>query len=93
MLSIEETLAYTTVHTELSRLLEKGLIHKRGRNLETKYAAAMTREEFLRETVRQTISDLIGTHGAAAVHGFIDVVSQDQQTLAELRRAMERRRR
>lgn len=89
----QDDLAYTTVHTELSRLLEKGLVRKRGRNLETKYAAAMSRDEFFQETVRQTISELIGTHGAAAVHGFIDVVSQDQETLAELRKAMERRRR
>ena len=92
-LSQDEDLAYTTVHTELSRLLDKGLVQKRGRNLETKYAAAMTRDEFLQQTVRQTLSDLIGTHGAAAVHGFVDVVSQDERALAELRRAMERRRR
>ena len=92
-LSQDEDLAYTTVHTELSRLLDKGLVQKRGRNLETKYTAAMTRDEFLQQTVRQTLSDLIGTHGAAAVHGFVDVVSQDERALAELRRAMERRRR
>lgn len=92
-LSQDEDLAYTTIHTELSRLLEKGLVKKRGRNLDTKYAASMSRDEFLEETVRQTLSDLIGTHGAAAVHGFLDVVSQDEQALAELRRAMERRQR
>lgn len=92
-LSRDEDLAYTTVHTELSRLLEKGLVNKRGRNLETKYAAAMSKDEFLQETVRQTLSELIGTHGASAVHGFVDVVSADPHALAELRRAMERRRR
>lgn len=92
-LSREEDLAYTTIHTELSRLLEKGLVRKRGRNLETKYAAAMSKDEFLQETVRQTLSDLIGAHGASAVHGFVDVVSQDPGALAELQRAMERKRR
>lgn len=91
MLSRNEDLAYTTVHTELSRLLEKGLVKKRGRNLETKYAAAMTKDEFLQETVRQTLCDLIGTHGASAVHGFVDVVSQNPHALEELRRAMERK--
>lgn len=92
-LSQEQDLAYTTIHTELSRLLEKGLVKKRGRNLDTKYAAAMSRDQFLQETVRQTLSDLIGAHGAAAVHGFVEVVSQDSEALAELRRAMERRQR
>ena len=32
--------AYTTIHTELTRLLKKGLVEKRGRNLETRYATA-----------------------------------------------------
>lgn len=92
-LSHEEDLAYTTIHTELSRLLEKGLVKKRGRNLETKYVAAMSQEEFRKEAVRQTLSELIGAHGASAVHGFVEIVSQDAGTLAELRRAMDRRRR
>jgi len=92
-LSQKDDLAYTTIHTELSRLLEKGLVKKRGRNLDTKYVAAMSRDQFLQETVRQTLSDLIGTHGAAAVHGFVDIISQDAEALAELRRAIERGRR
>lgn len=92
ILSRHEDLAYTTIHTELSRLLEKGLVKKRGRNLETKYSAAMSRDEFLQESVRATLSELIGTHGASAVHGFVDVIAHDPTALAELRRAMERKR-
>ena len=83
--------AYTTIHTELSRLLKKGLVAKRGVNRDTRYATAMTRDEYLRATVRQTLSDLIGAHGAAAIHGFVELVENDDAAIEELRRAVRRR--
>ena len=90
-LSERQDWAYTTIHTELSRLLKKGLVEKRGRNLETKYAALMTRDEYLQATVKQTLADLIGTHGAAAIHGFVELVGENEEALGALRRAMRRR--
>lgn len=83
--------AYTTIHTELSRLLKKGLVEKHGRNLETRYAAAMTRDVYLSATVKQTITDLIGTHGAAAIHGFIELVAEDDDAFDTLRKAIRTR--
>ncbi|MDQ2681597.1 MAG: BlaI/MecI/CopY family transcriptional regulator, partial [Candidatus Eremiobacteraeota bacterium] len=49
-LSRDEALAYTTIHTELSRLLQKGFVVKNGRNLDTRYNSAMSREEYLHAT-------------------------------------------
>ncbi len=88
-LSKQQEWAYTTIHTELSRLLKKGLVEKRGRNLETRYAAAMTRELYLSTAVKQTIIDLIGTHGAAAIHGFVELLAEDDDAFDTLRKAIQ----
>lgn len=85
-----EDLAYTTIHTELSRLLQKGLVKKRGRNLDTKYFAVMSRDEYLQATVKQTLADLIATHGASAVHGFVDLIADDADTMAESKKPLAR---
>lgn len=87
-LSQKEPLAYTTVHTELSRLLQKGLVAKTGRNLETRYMPSMSREAYLQATVSHTLTELIGSHGAAAIHGFVDLVARDEGSLKELKRAL-----
>jgi predicted transcriptional regulator len=88
LLSERQSWAYTTIHTELTRLLNKGLLEKRGRNLETRYVTLMTRDEYLQATVKQTLTDLIGAHGAAAIHGFVELVREDQAALDTLRRLM-----
>jgi predicted transcriptional regulator len=86
--------AYTTVFTELSRMLKKGLVAKSsggGSHLDMKYRAAVTREDVVSAVVAQTLGGLIDAHGAAAIHGFVDAVAGDPRALAELRRALDDR--
>ncbi len=54
----EQSPAYTTVMTVLSRLAEKGLLHrtKQGRTYE--YRPAMNREEFVTERVQRVLTCL-----------------------------------
>lgn len=83
--------AYTTIFTELSRMLKKGLVSKStdgGSHLDTKYRAAVTRESVVSSVVSRTLGALIDAHGPAAVHGFVDAVADDPDALAELRRAL-----
>ena len=93
LLSARQDWAYTTIHTELSRLLKKGLVQKRGSNLETRYAARMSRDEYLKASVKATLAELIGTHGPTAVHGFVELLEDDDAALEALRGAMRQRRR
>lgn len=93
-LSEREDLAYTTVFTELSRMLKKGLVAKSnegGSHLDTRYRAAVTREGVISGIVSQTLGGLISAHGPAAVHGFVDAVSNDPRALDELRRLLDDR--
>ena len=90
-LTEHEDLAYTTVFTELSRMLKKGLVAKSnegGSHLDMRYRAAVTREGVVSSIVAQTLGGLISAHGPAAVHGFVDAVARDEDALAELRRLL-----
>jgi len=90
-LSVREDLAYTTVFTELSRMLKKGLVAKGnegGSHLDMRYRAALSREGVVSSVVAQTLRGLISAHGPAAVHGFVDAVAQDPSALEELRRLL-----
>jgi predicted transcriptional regulator len=90
-LSADGELAYTTVFTELSRMLKKGLVAKTnegGSHLDVRYRAAVTRESLVSAVVTETLGDLISAHGPAAVHGFVDAVAHDATALEELRRLL-----
>ena len=93
-LSEREDLAYTTVFTELSRMLKKGLVAKGndgGSHLDMRYRAALTREGVIASVVAQTLGGLISAHGPAALHGFVDAVEHDPSALEELRRLLDDR--
>ena len=90
-LSEREELAYTTVFTELSRMLKKGLVAKGnegGSHLDVRYRAAVTREGVVSTIVAQTLGGLISAHGPAAIHGFVDAVANEPDALDELRRLL-----
>ncbi|GAC1571507.1 MAG: BlaI/MecI/CopY family transcriptional regulator [Candidatus Elarobacter sp.] len=93
-LAAREDLAYTTVFTELSRMLKKGLVAKGnegGSHLDIRYRAALTREGVVSSIVAQTLGSLISAHGPAAVHGFVDALARDADALDELRRLLDGR--
>jgi predicted transcriptional regulator len=84
-------IAYTTVSTELNRLIGKGLVSKAGSHLATRYAAVFERRAFVEHAVSATLSELLLTHGHAAVHGFVDAIAHDRAAMAEATRLLELR--
>lgn len=87
-LLIHDVIAYTTVSTELNRLIEKGLVSKSGLHLTTRYAAVFERKAFIDQAVSATIGNLLSTHGHAAVHGFVDAIAHDDTAVAEVLRLL-----
>lgn len=81
-------LAYTTVHSELSRLIKKKLVVKRGTYAEATYSARLSRERFVSELVRDVLKGLLDAHGPIAVHGFVDLVADDEEARATLERRL-----
>jgi len=85
-LAAQAAVAYTTIHTELGRLVKKGFV-KKGRG-DSIYAAALTRDQFRSAMVTHVLAGLIDAHGAAAIHGFVDLVAADKDAYNELRLAL-----
>jgi predicted transcriptional regulator len=83
------SIAYTTVHTELARLVKKKLVVKRGRYAEATYAARVPRETFVNDLVRNVLRGLLDAHGPIAVHGFVDLIAEDDEARAALERRLQ----
>ena len=74
-----EPVAYTTIFTELSRLVHKGFVHKVGsEHKSVVYRAVFTREEWVAKTVSSVLGDLMESHGSAAIHGFVELVARGE---------------
>ncbi len=87
------SIAYTTVHTELSRLIKKHLVVKRGSYAEATYTAKVPREQFVGDVVRDVLRGLLDAHGPVAVHGFVDLVASDDDARALLEQGLKARKR
>lgn len=92
-LSDHAPVAYTTISTELTRLLDKGLVKKAGVYRETRYAAALTRAQFVDRVVGDVVGGLLDAHGQAAIHGFVDAIADDDEALETTLRLLRKRRR
>ena len=92
-LDVQAPVAYTTISTELTRLQEKGLVKKAGAYRETRYAASMTRDQFVDRIVGDVVTGLLDAHGQAAIHGFIDAIADDEDALETTLRLLRKRRR
>lgn len=93
-LAVDTPVAYTTIFTELSRMLKKGLVKKSAAgasHVDMRYRAAVTREDVISSVVAQTLGALIDAHGPAAIHGFVDALSDDADALHQLRAALDAR--
>ena len=92
-LDLQSSVAYTTISTELMRLLKKGLVKKTGSHRETRYAASTTRDQFVNEVVTDVVAGLFDAHGQAAVHGFVAAIAGDEEALEMALRLLRKRRR
>ncbi len=89
----QAAVAYTTISTELMRLQQKGLVKKTGLHRETRYAASMSREQFVERIVGDVIGGLLDAHGQAAIHGFVEAIAGDDSALEATLQLLQDRRR
>lgn len=89
-LNATRSLAYTTVLTVMSRLVEKGLLtqHKTGRAY--MYRPSMSRETFAAETAGQVVRSLVADFGDIALVQFSqELAALDPARLAALKSLLE----
>lgn len=87
-------LAYTTVMTTLDRLYKKGLLTRQKEGNAFIYQPAMTRDQYHRRIVEETVSGLLEKSAGPVLSAFVDVaVSLDGENLKRLERVLANHRR
>jgi predicted transcriptional regulator len=89
-------LAYTTVMTTLDRLFKKGLLSREKDGQAFVYAPALTRDDYHRRIVEETVSGLMAKPADAdpVLAAFVDAAATvDEANLERLERLIAERRR
>lgn len=86
--SAEKPLAYTTVLTIVSRLVQKGLVTKSVQDGQHTFVPALSRQEFLRQAWRTTWKQFLDRFGNEAIAAFsaefVDLEPKERQRLQQL---------
>lgn len=86
--------AYTTIMTTLDRLHTKGLLARAKEGNAFRYRAALSRDDFHRRVVEQTVSGLLARSADPVLAGFVDAAAAvDEENLVRLERLIAERRR
>jgi predicted transcriptional regulator len=83
-LSQARDIAYTTVMTTMSRLAEKGVLHRHREGLAYVYTPAISEEDFVQMVVRQVLDGLLDDYSETAVDYMVDYLARRNPN--ELRR-------
>lgn len=91
VLEQQRDIAYTTVMTTVARLHVKGLLHRERDGKRFLYSPKLTREEFLKSTVRQVLDGAVGGQAMAMLAEKVCEASigelDELETLIRQRRA------
>jgi len=80
-------LAYTTVMTVMSRLVQKGVLTARKQGKTYYYQATSTPEEFVAQQAQRAVQDLLTQFGDVAIAQFLQALDDvDPERLAALRK-------
>ena len=87
VISQKREIAYTTVMTVMTRMVEKGYLKRRElQNGSFSYTPRLGREEFFAKTSRLLFSELIRNAGPVAVAQFVDALEEvDPRQIAALK--------
>ncbi len=86
-------LAHTTVMTTLDRLYKKGLLAREKHGTAYVYWAAMSRDDYRRRIVEETVSALIEESAEPVLSAFVDAAASiDEENLARLSRLIAKKR-
>lgn len=93
MKRLDAGLAYTTVMTTLDRLHKKKLLARRKDGNAFVYRPAMTRDDYHRRIVEETLSGLLEKSAGPVLNAFVDVaVGLDEENLERLEALIARHR-
>jgi predicted transcriptional regulator len=83
-LAQQRDIAYTTVMTTMSRLAEKGVLHRHREGLAYIYSPAISEDEFVGMVVRQVLDGLMHDYSDTAIEYMVEYLVRNNPT--ELKR-------
>lgn len=86
-------IAHTTVLTTLDRMHSKGYLTREKLGKAFVYEPSYTREEFEKRVAQEVLSSLLGQFSEPALSTFVDIVSEDSETLDRLEAMIKEKRR
>lgn len=90
VLKQKRKIAYTTVMTVMSRLAEKGLLNKTKSGQAYCYHAVVSKDAFMKTTLRQVINGLLDDFATPAISQFVESVGDENpQKMTELAKLIE----
>tara|TARA_R110002096_G_scaffold361075_3_gene554186 strand:+ start:90987 stop:91355 length:369 start_codon:yes stop_codon:yes gene_type:complete len=93
MAKLTKKLAYTTVMTTLDRLHKKGLLTREREGIAFVYRAGLSRDEFHRKLVEETVGSLLEESTASVLAAFVDTAAEiDEDNLKKLEALIAERR-
>lgn len=85
-------IAYTTVMTTMSRLAEKGVLHRTREGLAYVYRPAISESDFITMVVQQVLDGLLDDYSDIAINYVVDyLVRNDPSQLQRLKREIQQR--
>ncbi len=91
-LSSREELAYTTIMTIMSRMVQKGLLTRRRSGNAYVYSPAVSREDLHRRVVEGVVDSLMESFSQPAISYFVERLAEhDEALLSEMERLIQRR--
>jgi len=92
ILGMDRNIAYTTVMTVMGRLSDKGILQKERDGKQYLYKPAVTKEEFSQTMFTSVVSGFKADMGRQALSFFIESLTEDEETLNELERLIQEKR-
>lgn len=92
MLEQGREIAYTTVMTVMGRLADKGILRKEREGKQYLYAPAVSKEEFSQTMFMSLMKGFKADFGAQALAFFVENLTEDNETLDELERLIQEKR-
>lgn len=86
-------IAHTTVLTILDRMHRKGLLAREKQGKAFTYTPRYTREKFEQDMAHEVLGALLGKFIEPALSAFVDLVSEDEETLNRLENMIREKRR
>lgn len=81
-------IAYTTVMTTMSRLYDKGILHRRKVGISFVYTPVLARDAFANLVVKSVLESLVAEFGQPVFHYFVDYIAHNAELRQELYAAL-----